>query len=66
MSYETFVFTCTYRSDVDKFKQLLTEKNAHFCTELQVPFWNVWGDTVFKQWAIVYQYDHSIDMEILC
>lgn len=61
----TYVFTCGYKSDLDKFKTLLTEKNSYICAELKVPFWNVWGEAIFEQWAIVYQAKDVIEMEIL-
>ncbi len=60
------LFECCYESDVERFKNLLISKNAHFeCMHVGAAF-NCINKINRRNYFIIYQYYEDIGMEVLC
>lgn len=65
-SYHPRLFICYYEDDVKSFYKICEKEKAKFICHLSIPFFNVWGSQVGKQYAIIYANDKEIEMEVMC
>lgn len=61
-----YVFTCRYYDEVERFKKLLDERGAHFESVQTIAFRNIWGGINGGQYAILYQHNEPLCMEVKC
>lgn len=63
---KTFIFTFTNPFDSKSIKKSLENKGAYFVSEIELPFWNVYGQILKTQYAIIYQHHKKLDFEVRC
>lgn len=64
---KSWLFTCSYESDMKRFCELVKKtEGAHLEGVVELPFRNIWGQEISKQYGIIYSSDTELEMEILC
>ena len=58
---------CFYREcDCNVVPDAISKRGGHVCAVIKVPFWNVYGQRLSEQYAVVYQSKEPIDVEVKC
>lgn len=64
--YSLRIFTCSYMSDLLKFRDLVLSKKGLYQGDLVIDGINIWHEPVIKQYMCAYYYFEDLDMEVKC
>jgi hypothetical protein len=61
---ETRVLCFYHECDLEVVPAAITKRGGYVCAVISVPFWNVYGEKVSIQYAVVYQSKEPIDVAV--
>jgi hypothetical protein len=62
---KTFMLTYYHESDFESVRAQINDQNGIVFSVVRVPFWNVYGQIVSHEYAVVYQAHKEISVETL-
>ena len=64
MKKQTFLIECHFDDNLNSIKKAIDKNGGYVVAVLTVPFWNTYGQMLHDNYAVVYQCEKELELEI--